>query len=114
MACTHSGTPSSTQRAAKRRDAKILDAIAQITLTSRPKDSATTLFFVAKAAGWTKKDLLRIQASLNAAPMPHHPGAKHERKMENETIDNAIMHLNRLSTHLSVDDDDLDVGPRVG
>ena len=93
------------RRTAKRRDAKILAAIAQITLTTRPADSGTTLFVVAKAAGWTKDDLLRIQKAMNASPMPHHPSAKHERKMKNETIANAIRSLDLLSSYPPSDDD---------
>lgn len=104
-------TPKAQSRRAKRRDAEIWTAICQIALSTRHQKAGTTLFFVAKAAGWTVEDLRRIQTSMNASPMPHHPSAKHERKMENSMIDYAIEHLRRLMPYPSDDDEPATFSP---
>jgi len=96
---------SKAQRAQKRQDAKISSAIAQIAGAERLPNAIRTLFFVSKAAKWTKTDLLRIQASMNASPLPHHPSAKHERKIKNEVITGAIRDLDTLASDSSDDDD---------
>lgn len=86
---------------AERRDARIMDAVSAIALSTRDTSvGGSVLYSCARAAYWTVADLRRVQAAMNASTLGYHPSARHERCLQNDVYDRAVSDLENLKPHL--------------